>query len=270
MRGKEQDSVIQKRRIEIINLLKNSGGMSVKMLADTMHVSEMTIRRDLKELCQINGVQMTQGVAFLKHNTAGLVYDVLNNREQNHQLKDMIGRTAASMVRDGDVVFMDVGTTTAMMAHHLNRNMDITVVCSTMNVLQTIYEKNVAHIIATGGFYHKETQMFECEEALKMLGNVRLTKAFVSAAGASEGLGLTCMHKYEIQTKRLALQNAQTTILLCDSTKFGKVRPVFFGDWRQIHTVITDHGMTQEWRNFFAENNIEVIFAENGSDCLST
>ena len=255
---KKQPMSNPQRHIEILRLLQLNSPMSVKQLADELEVSEMTIRRDLKLLSQENKIQMTHGLAFSKAPPDNS-YDVIRQQGVHQAQKEAIGRYAASLIQPGDSIFIDCGSTAAAMPRYLPPHMNITVMCSSANTLVEILQKDVANLIFSGGYYHKSTQTFESPEALNLLGSIRASKAFVTAAGVNQEMGLTCTHQYEVRLKQLSMDHSLQTILLVDSSKFDRVSPVYFGGWEQIHTVITDEGIPDAWQQFLEERGIECI-----------
>ena len=89
--------------------------------------------------------------------------------------------------------------------------------------------------------------MFECEESIALLKKVRATKAFLSAAGVHESMGITGMNSYELTIKRELIQTGAEKILLVDSSKFGLIKPWFITDLEIFDRIITDTDITQEW-----------------------
>ncbi len=256
------------RSRKIVDIISSQSAKSVKMLALELGVSEMTIRRDLQHLREKGVINMLHGLAFRNEGTDHAYYDLQEQQWIMHNEKAAIGRVAAAMIEPLDSVFIDCGTTAASMAPNIPRGMDITVICSTLNVLLEMHKKDIEKIIFSGGYYHKSTQTFESPEALQMLGNIRASKMFVTSAGVSMELGLTCVHQYEIGLKRLGLNNAQKKILLVDSSKFGKVSSAFFGKLEQIDTVVTDSGIPDAWTRFLQDSGIELIIANTQEGAL--
>ena len=248
----------------LIAILQEKNGASIRELAGALNVTEMTIRRDLKMLSGTGKINLVRGVAIYRPNqdeTDRAPYNLQTEQHKNTREKERIGSAAAALVEPGDVIFLDMGTTSTAVAKHIPQNMQITVLCFSVNTMTEIQQKNVAQLIMSGGFYHKDTQTFECAEMMKMMRSRRATKAFIVPAGVSMPLGLTCNSPYEVDIKKMGLDNALEKILLLDSSKFGRVSASCFGDWDQIDKVITDEGITEEWKAFFQERNIELIIA---------
>ena len=246
----------------LITILQQKNGASIKELAGALQVTEMTIRRDLRELSESGKVDLVRGVAIYRPNqgeSENSPYSLLREQKMRSREKERIGLAAAGLIESGDVVFLDMGTTAAWVARYIPQNMKITVMCCAVNILTEIRQKNVDQIIMSGGFYHKDTQAFECAESIHMMRSRRAAKAFIVPAGASMALGLTCNSPYEVELKRVGLDHALKKILLLDSSKFGKVYACCFGDWDQIDTVITDAEISEEWKDFLREKGVELV-----------
>ncbi len=258
--------IVKQRSAEILKLLMDGGAMSVSQLAERLDVSEMTIRRDLAKLKKDGAVRLVNGVAFCSKGSEPFAYDLAQQLGVNCRAKDAIGRVAASLLVPGDSVFIDCGSTASAMFRYIPRDLDITIICSTFNALAEAKKKNVTRLVFTGGFYHAGTETFESPEAIEMLRGMRSSKAFITAAGASMELGLTCMEQYETAIKQVAMETGMQKILLVDSSKFSRVSPAFFGAWSSIDAVVTDEGIPDCWKDFFAERNIDLKIAEQENE----
>ncbi len=246
----------------IIELLTRNDAMSVSSLAEHLSVSEMTVRRDLAKMQQEGLIRLVNGVAFCPKDGKAVTYDLEQQLGVHGREKDAIGRAAAAMLVPGDSVFIDCGSTASAMLRYIPKGMDITVICSTLNVLTEARCRDIQRLVFTGGYYHPGTETFESPEAIRMLEGIRSSRAFITASGVSMELGLTCVEQYETAVKRVAMENGMKRILLVDSSKFSKVSPAFFGTWRSIDMVVTDEGITEEWKAFLHKQQIELKIAE--------
>jgi DeoR family deoxyribose operon repressor len=254
-----------KRINQMAKIIKERNGTTVKELSKDLAVSEMTVRRDLEQLKAANIITLVHGAAIYKKDaeTNALVnnYQVVLEKAVSNPEKESIGKAAARLLAPEDTVFIDIGTTTEQLARHIPQNLPITVLCFTVNVLLEIYKKNVENLIMGGGYYHSNTQLFESNETLNLIRNTRAKKYFVSAAGISRELGLTCANQHEIGIKQACIESSQQRILLADSKKFGQSKPAYFAPLEKINTVITDTGINREWVNVLEDMGINVLLA---------
>jgi DeoR family transcriptional regulator, deoxyribose operon repressor len=226
----------------ILSALAAANGMEIHDLAADLRVSEMTVRRDLEELA-------AQGKVRFLH--AGAV--PAGGREAAaaptaaHVEKMRIGGKAASLVEAGDIIFVDSGVTTEWMVRSLPLDMPLTIVCCALNILLEAGRGTQRSLIFAGGTQRAGSQVFESPEAVSLLRRHRVTKAFLSAGGISDPLGVTCSDPAEAELKKAAVAMSQVRILLADARKFGRVRPAWFADLGDVDAVVTDPGISLEY-----------------------
>lgn len=245
----------------LIELLETMNGSSVKELAALLGVSEMTIRRDLKLLAENKVVKTSAGTAI--YNPQNQIkkftgeYELVRAARQHDQEKERIGRRAAEMIQPGDTILIDTGSTTIKMVPFISSGRSLTAICYNANILNGLMGKGISLIFA-GGYFHSNTQMFESEEGIALIRRTRAEKAFISAAGVHQTLGVTCANRYEIAMKEAVIDTSRQKILLADSSKFGVVKSSYFTDLTAFHTVITDKSLPDEWKEYFKEAGIEL------------
>lgn len=249
------------RTNRIVKILRERNGASIKELAREFDVSEMTIRRDLEQLQAANIISLVHGAAIYKSappDGPENDYYLLLEKAVNSPEKERIGKAAAQMVKPGDTIIIDIGTTTEPLARHIPQNFPITVVCYTSNVFFETSKKNVENLIMSGGYYHANTQFFEPPETANLIRHIRANRFFMSAAGVSKELGLTCVNQYEVRIKQACIDSSLQKILLADSKKFGQIRPAYFSPLEKVDMVITDKGISQDWVAVLEGMNIQV------------
>ncbi len=234
----------------ILNRLSTDGFANIKDLSKSLEISEMTVRRDLKELSKQNIVTLIPGGAVLKRNPP------INADEDNYLIqaaesvmleeKIKISRKAASLVNPNDVIIIDAGSTTENLPKFIPENMPVTIICYTLNILFNVYENKNWKLVFPGGYFHKDVLLFESPEGIEIIKKIRANTAFVAAGGISEKLELTTPTLYEKNTKRAVIESSDTKILLVDSSKFGKIKISHFADLTDFDVVITDSGISKE------------------------
>jgi DeoR family deoxyribose operon repressor len=255
-------SIKNDRINQILSMLKKSGNLSVKEIAATFKVSEMTIRRDLNTLKESHLINRTYGQATLNNQSAAednsINYDLSEEKIKQDEEKDKIGRFASSLIIPGDVLIIDSGSTTSKLAKYIPEDVDITVLCYNFEILVELKKKRGVNLILAGGYYHRNDEMFESPQGISLIENIRATKLFISAYGVHEKLGLTCAYSYEVTTKRTVIKSSLMKILLTDSSKFGKVRTAFFAQLEEIDVIVTDSGISQEWKDIIEQTQIKL------------
>ena len=246
----------------MVELVHDRGFIPIRELAQTLGVSEMTVRRDLAAVEQggrvknVNGVlvsSVNRGLACLEKK-----YDLEEETQVENEAKVLIGRRAAAMIQPGDCIILDVGTTTEQIAAQLPEELELEALCFTMNILRRLCGKPRVQVALAGGYYRPRTQLFVSEEGIDFVRGVRANRMFLSAAGVREDLGISCVNSYEVALKRAALRSAQQHSLVADSKKFGVVRPAYVCDLTDIDAVITDTGLSPEWAERIRAKGIEL------------
>jgi DeoR family deoxyribose operon repressor len=247
----------------IINQLRIKNVASIKELSRKLDVSEMTVRRDLSYLAQDKVVELIPGGAIFKTSSgserADEKYLITHEETKQTREKMRIGQKAASLIEPNDTVTLDVGSTTEYVAKFLPEQFPITILCYTLNILVEIYRKKNCTPIFAGGYFHENTLMFTSPGGVDLITSTRSNKAFLSAAGIHDSLGVTVANSYEIDTKKAVMASSRTKILLADSSKFGKTRFAYFANLKDFDIIITDSGIPDEYREILKDLEISVI-----------
>ena len=255
----------RKKRLRYLeNLLNQKVELSVKDIAELLHVSDMTVRRDLDELEEQGIVRRTHGGAVHLDPVSHLKEPYIPGEQttKNAREKNLIGLKAASLIQSHETIFLDSGTTTPYIAKHLDSEIPITVLCYTITNLLELYPRDHVNLILLGGYFHRDSNIFHSIENRTLISNTRADKAFISTGGLDPPLGLTTYFYNEADIKREMIRSARQIILVADSTKFGQISVTHFADLTDIDTIITDNGVSDEYREILAEREIELIIAD--------
>jgi DeoR family deoxyribose operon repressor len=234
--------------------------VSIRELTKKFEVSEMTVRRDLNLLAEENLVDLIPGGAILKRPEDTESRYLVTNEESVRTIEKLkIGQRAVSLVQPNETIILDIGTTTEILARLLREDAPITVLCYTLNSLVEVFKKKNCTIIFAGGYFHPQTMMFDSPEGIELIRRTRADKAFVSAAGIHDELGVTTVYPHELQAKKTVLGSAKNRILVVDSSKFGLTKSVYFAEIADFQTIITDSGIPEKYASFIRERGIELI-----------
>ena len=208
------------RRLQMLQLLEQSEIVSLNDFCEALkNVSESTVRRDLKTL-EAEGqiILLRGGGACLKKGS----YEVpLNSKSiKNVNEKETIARYAASLVNDGESIYLDSGSTALRMVRHL-KNKDITIVTTHAMILQEIQETKLKCMIL-GGEINISTASILGTKTNSELANMYFDKAFVGCNGFSDKAGISTPDIREAEKKQIVHRNSSETYVLADSSKSGK------------------------------------------------
>lgn len=246
-------------RIKLIQqALQDQKAIHLREMAALLDVSEMTLRRDLgryPDKFHLLGGHIT--LAFDPYETAD--YKLTEQGTRHIEEKRRIGKLAAAFVQPGDTVFFDCGTTMPFVVDFIPHDLEFTAVCNSLNVLLKLQQKPNCNIVLCGGTFHRKNQVFEHRDESSILDSVRLTWAFVSAAGVSETLGVTCFNFNEVEVKQKVLRQARHCMLLADHTKFDTVKTAHFATLDQFHVVVSDKKLPKVYRDLILQNGGKVV-----------
>ena len=259
----ENGNAKERRIAQELELLKQYQLVSVKDLAATLEVSEMTIRRDLDLLRKNHVLERSYGYATLAKGGDGYayygeVYDLRLARIQNLREKDRIAKSAATLIEPGDWIFLDNGTTVGRITSYLPTDFEFTVLCYNFTILAELLKRPNIKIIFPGGYYHPEDYNFTSPEAVDFIRRHRANKSFISVSGIHRSLGITCINAHIVDSKRALIDSSAQNIMLADSSKFDLVKANHFAELHDMDMLITDNKLSLDWRGFL--NNAPIKF----------
>lgn len=208
-------------RVQIItDYLKEHNYATVKQIAKDIHMSETTVRRDLNYLENQNVVKRNYGGAMLvSHLHQTVPFDL--RVHENEREKDIIAQKAVSLIKAGDTVYLDESSTTCALIEYLDPKSNITVVTSSLIATIFLSRKNIC-TYCTGGLFNPVTSSFQNRYTEEFFSKFNANIAFFSATCVSESGRITNSLENNVYIKQSILANAETTVFLCDHTKFDK------------------------------------------------
>lgn len=204
--------------------------MSITALAERLSISAVTIRRDLDHLDSIGLLTRTHGGAVAEVSSPESPYVEKIGQAMNE--KKAIGRLAASLVRDGDVVIVGPGTTTEAFASFLRARSGLTVITNSLPVAEAFVASPDNEVILTGGSLRAPIRALVGETTNRTLRGLHADKTFISGNGLVADFGLSTPNMSVADTDRAMAAASQQIIVLADHTKIG-VRTA-------IQTIATD------------------------------
>jgi DeoR/GlpR family transcriptional regulator of sugar metabolism len=253
----------QIRLSAILSALQHSGSVSVESLSKDLDVSLVTIRRDLDSLELQGLLRRTHGGAV---SIEPLFYEPFrNDRSFQAQVekfadeKRRIGRAAAALIEDGEIVAITPGTTTTEVIRGLPRQRKITVVTSTVNVAMELSKRKDLDVFVTGGHLRGDWFSLVGPTAVQSLSHLLVRTVFIGADGIDPKWGLSCFNPDEAQLNSSMAKHAQRKIAVVDHSKFGVVAGWRICPTSDLDTLITDSGATDEMIAPFERGQIKVI-----------
>lgn len=215
--------MLAEQRMEaILAELDKEQAVSVAQLCRATGASGATIRRDLNELARRGKLNKVYGGAMsIREEFRGEEPDMEVKRELHTQEKLRIARYAASLIQDGDVVFLDAGSTVMHMVDHIQA-VRATFVTNSVECIQRLPLRGLRTYVL-GGVLKPGTLAVIGGEAMEALRNYNFTKAFLGINGIALSQGFTTPDPEEAMVKALAAARARETWVLADSSKFGTI-----------------------------------------------
>ncbi|WP_064604773.1 DNA-binding transcriptional repressor DeoR [Photobacterium sp. J15] len=239
-----------KRLKQLSELLVGREKLHLKDAADRLSVSEMTIRRDLSESNPL--VSLIGGYIINKQINAPEREYVINEQTINNvNEKIRIGERAANLVAENQTVFFDNGTTIVHVIQSISDDLCFTGVCFSLNVFLALKNKPNCKPVLCGGGYDPKFNNFYPLGVNSEIDNIRFDVVFLSAAGVDINHGITCYSFHELPYKMRAIKQGKNVILAADHSKFGKVKSAFVCKLSDVHQVITDSELPDEYKAYF-------------------
>lgn len=236
----------EERRKRVLQIIKENGSAAVTDLSSLMNVSTMTIRRDIAHLASQGLVVKTHGGAVWPTGSTASEPRYEAKAEVNVREKQRIGVAAAEMVRDGETVLLDSGSTTYQIARSLRGKRGLTVVTNDLVIASDLSKSASISLLLVGGSVRPGIFSTVGPYAEEMLRQLSVDKAFLAADAVNLEKGILNSNPEEVPVKRLMVRAGRETILVVDHSKFDKLGLSFVCDIEDVDMIITDSGVHPE------------------------
>ena len=249
---------IAERHKLILDKLQRAGYVSVSELSKEMAVTMATVRKDLMILEE-------KGLLYRAHGSATPVYPYVNDRpvyekELVHvEEKRLIAQRAVDLIAENEAIVIGSGTTVVAFAQAIPRNFKLTVLTSAMNVAMALMDAADVETVQLGGVVRKSSSSVVGHYAEEMMDHFACSKLFLSVDGISLDYGLTTSNMMEAHLNARMIRAVQRTIVLVDSSKFGKKGFGKICSLEDIHLIITDKGISSHYVDKLEEKGVEVM-----------
>ncbi|MCC3670278.1 MULTISPECIES: DeoR/GlpR family DNA-binding transcription regulator [Terrisporobacter] len=234
--------------------------VSLDKLCEVFEVSKNTIRRDINELTNKGTIKKVYGGVAL--NEAPTLIPFNERSIKNITSKSKIGEQCANYINDGDVIFMDSGTTTLSVIDYLKDKQNITIITNNLEIVVKSLDYSNLNIICLPGNLIRKTNSLVSVDTTTILRKYNITKSFMASTGISIECGITNSHPLESEIKKLAMEKSLSTYLLVDSSKFDHSSLVTYGKLEDIDYLITDKNPPKKYANFCYSNDISLVICD--------
>jgi len=250
------------RLSEMVSFIERKGIVSMEDLCSVFDIALSTARKDISYLAAKGAVQKVYGGAKAINKSSFndfLTYERRSVIDKEEKL--MVARKAASFVEEGDIIFLDSGTTTARIIDFL-QDKQVAIFTANVEVLIKAMKYDNLEVYFIGGKLNRKSCSTEKFWAMDHLKNFNIGKAFMAASGYSIKGGATHGSPWEYETKRYAVERAMETYLVITNMKIDKKTLVKYADANEIKNVITDKEVKKNYREYFEKNGITLYVAE--------
>ncbi len=233
--------------------------VSMDELRSKFNISMNTVRLDVAQLVSKGAIRKVYGGVC--SNQKGNLVPFEERQGKNIQGKIACGIAAAKLIEDGDIIFIDSGTTTMYMVDYMRECNAVTVITNNLNVINRAIAIPNINLICLPGTLERKTNSFASADTVRALEKYNINKAFMASSGITHSGMVTNASPLEYEIKKAAIAGSHQTILMIDSSKYGKSGMLTYANLSEMKKVIVDEEVNPALLSLFEKNNVEVIIA---------
>lgn len=258
------ETAAEQRRKAIVDTLVEQHSVKTADLSQQLGVSEVMIRRDLSALERQGMVKRVHGGAILVPAGAGASAAAFLSPKHLAE-KERIGRATAALIRPGSRIIIDSGTTALQVARQLPGALltsgNLTVITSSLPVVQTLGGWQGVHLIVLGGIYLHEYQVAVGPQTLEQIRGLHADQVVLGADGLTLEHGLTTANILEAEVDRAIVRAASEVIAVADSSKIGRIGLSQIATPAEIDVLVTDRAAPEDFLDEIRRLGVTVILA---------
>ncbi|WP_146553489.1 DeoR/GlpR family DNA-binding transcription regulator [Rummeliibacillus sp. SL167] len=249
----------EERKVLLLEMLQLQGKIKVTDAEKMLKVSGETIRRDMDRLEKEGFLTRVYGGAITSKDKIEKTFH--QKQLMNIEEKRSICKKAASLIEEGDVIFIGHGTTAYELLNYVTVK-NVTVITNSFPIVNLFGNAFKGNFIFLGGEYNQRQEFSSGPFALQMLEQLRADKAFVPAGGITKKDGITDYDIPGAMICRKMIERADNTILIADNSKIGVSSFVKICNVQDISIMVTDSPCSTQWNEYLRVNNIELLIAD--------
>ena len=246
------------RKNKILRILNKKESLDVQEIADELGISAVTIRRDLVQLAEEGLLIRTHGGAMKA--PARHPFTAFADKETvAASRKKYIGKLAASLVKPGDTIFMDCGSTVFAMCPHLKTISPLRIITNSLPVAAEFMDSPGIQVNLAGGEMDGQRKAIHGDRAIAHIRSYHAAKAFIGTDGLSVKHGLTAFSEKEASISTAMAASADKLFVLCDSSKIGKDSYLKFAPLSALTALITDRELAPSQETQLKGKGVKII-----------
>lgn len=250
--------LVPERRQSILSYLQEKHAATVSELSRRFFISETSIRRDLTRLEKEGYVHKTYGGVILAE-AENKVLNLDARLETDKEAKTLIASKAASLIQNGDVVFLDSSSTTLAMVPHLARFSSLTVVTNGAKIATALLAYPDLQVYCSGGQLAPGIFSYHGDIAARMIAGMHAGKAFISPKSIDPQGGVFCADEAETAIRRVMMERADETYLLLSTKKLARSATFLLCPLERASAVVMEQPPSDAWRTLFEESGVRML-----------
>ncbi len=247
------------RHDEIIELIKNSGFVTVEEMAKLYNVTPQTIRRDINFLDSEGYISRYHGGAGLSVSTENVAYR--HRKEILLDEKKKIAKKIASIIPDNSSLFINIGTTMELVANELMNHNKLRIITNNLNIGAIMSKKKDFEVIVTGGIVRSRDQGITGEAAVTFIRQFKVDIGIIGISGIDLDGTLLDFDFREVVVSKTIIENSRKVYLVTDHSKFGRNAMVKLGNISEIDTLITDKKPPKQLMDIISSSDVNLVIS---------
>lgn len=237
----KRDAITNQREQEILREVRLAGGSCrIGFLAQKLDVSDETIRRNIKTLEASGLVIKVHGGVSLSGSISTTEHPFQRRMDRNTETKKTLAAKVASMIGNGDSLFLDAGSTATYVAQALQNHKDLYILTNSIAVAHMLTARNNNRVFLAGGELRVVDGATFGQDALSFIKRFNVQYSVMSIAAINAAAGFMLYDVQEADISCAVLKRAQVSIVIADSSKFGNHAPITIQSPQDINFLVTD------------------------------
>lgn len=255
---KRLNLLTDERQEQILTMLKRDGRVLASDLSKTLGVSDDTIRRDLDALAEMGLLQRVHGGALRR---VRVNEDYMARQSDEVLAKQSIAQATAALIRPGQIVILDGGTTSLAVAQHLPKGLEATVITTSPPVAVALTAHPGIEVITIGGWLYRYAMVAVGAFTVAELRGIRADLCILGVLALHEEVGISVLDREEAAVKRAMMEGATDVVAPVTQNKLGTVAPFIVGPITNLTYLVTETEVSEEVLSPYRASGLTVIQA---------
>lgn len=245
------------RQEQIKKQVESKSFITIKELRELFpEVSLMTLHRDLSALEQMGILTKYRGGVRSVHQPDDIEFHI--RMKENTAGKTSMMKKAVKLLHPKSSIFLDSGTSSIILSRNLP-DMELNITTVSPNIALELCRLKNSTVNLLGGTVNPRTLSVSGNNTLQLLEKINIDIAFIGVSGCSVDAGFTCGTEADMQIKRLVIQKARTTVVLCGADKLKRLMPFTFAGIPEVDYIVSDEPLPEDFVKRCEENGVKIL-----------